>query len=354
MNIGFLSSSTGWGGLERNLLRYARWMSEEGHQSHCFIVPSTPIEKQARAEGQACHAIRRHPRYFPWRSAWLFSRRLKRLKIEVLWVRDPRDLAFAGLSAQWAGIPLIFQQGMQLAAPKRSVWHRMRFRRVTCWVSPTHGLAEQALDWTPLSAHQIHCIPLALEDEWFSATKRKLDPIDSLEPEKIVVGLFGRFAPLKGQADLLRALPLAPQVQVWFIGESTPNEAGDFLQELIQLSEELGVSERVRFEPPKEDLMPCYDALDAFAMCSASETFGMVTLEALSRGIYVIGTDAGGTSELLNGQPGTKLIPPGDHHALAKALNAVPSKSRWIRNLAVHTRRASVDQWSALLSKLCA
>lgn len=327
-------------------------MSEEGHQSHCFIVPSTPLENQARAEGQTCHAIRRHPRYFPWRSAWLFSRRLKRLEIEVLWVRDPRDLAFAGLSAQWARIPLIFQQGMQLAAPKRSVWHRMRFRRVTCWVSPTLGLAQQALDWTPLSVHQIQCIPLALEDEWFSATKRKLDPFASLEPGKIVVGLFGRFAPLKGQADLLRALPLAPQVQVWFIGESTPNETGDFLQELIQLSEALGVSERVRFEPPKEDLLPCYDALDAFAMCSASETFGMVTLEALARGIYVIGTDAGGTSELLHGQPGTQLIPPGDHHALAKALNAVPSKSHWTRNLEVHTRRASVNQWSALLSKL--
>lgn len=347
MNIGFLSSSTGWGGLERNLLRYAEWMQAAGHTAVAFVVAGTPLA--ARAEGAVC-AIRRQVRHAPFRAARRLGRELRRRQVEVLWVRDPRDLAFAGLASQHAGIPLIFQQGMQVARPKRMPWHHRRFARVTHWVAPSQTMANQALAQTPLRPDQVSVIPLALEPEWFEAPAADARVRWQWPAEARVVGVFGRLDPLKGQADLLRALVDLPEWNGWFIGESTVNEAGDYRMELERLAREHGVDHRVRFDPPTEDLRSAYDALDAFAMCSASETFGMVTLEALTRGVPVVGTDAGGTPELLNGQPATALYPPGDAAALAAALQQVAGKQRGARDLRHHTREAAVAAWCALLA----
>lgn len=351
MKIGFLSSSTGWGGLERNLLRYARWMGEAGHEAVVFAVPGTRM-----AQGAAGHVepFPRQPRYAAGPAARRLARRLRALAIEVLWVRDPRDLAFAGMAAERAGIPFVFQQGMQFSAAKRMPWHVRRFSRVTRWVAPTAGLAQQALDWTPLRADQITTIPLALDDSWF------LTPRDGQArarwgwPEEVpLVGLFGRLDPLKGQTELLRALAVTPNLHAWFIGESTVNAGGDHGHALRELATSLGIADRVRFDPPSEDLLSAYDALDAYAMCSASETFGMVTLEALARGVFVVGTRSGGTPELLEGARGTALYAPGNPAELAGILGkVVAGERRWSRNLAQHTRKHATAAWNDLLLQL--
>ena len=90
------------------------------------------------------------------------------------------------------------------------------------------------------------------------------------------------------------------------IGENTPNASQDALTEFQNLAESLGVADRVHWHPPTEALLRAYDACDAYAMCSVSETIGMVTIEALARKVPVVGTNAGGTPELLgHGKHGT-------------------------------------------------
>ena len=54
-------------------------------------------------------------------------------------------------------------------------------------------------------------------------------------------------------------------------------------------------------------------------MTSRAETIGTVTLEALARRVPVLGTDAGGTSEILGGGRGM-LYPPRDVGALVEAV----------------------------------
>ena len=346
MKLAFLTSSTGWGGLERNLLRYAAWMRECGHESVVFAVEDSPVARAA----EEFEAIERQPRYFAGPAARRLGRRLRGL--DVLWVRDPRDLAFAGMAARRAGIPLIFQQGMQFSKAKHTPWHARRFGRVTRWVTPAHWLAEQAARLTPLRPDQLTTIPLALDDSWF------VDPHDAESrtrwnwpAEAHIVGLFGRFDPLKGQAELLHALAQAPGVHGWFIGESTVNEGLSYEDELRALAAELGLTDRVRFSPPTEDLRPAYDAIDAFALCSTSETFGMVTLEALARGCFVIGTRSGGTPELLRDQPGTALYDPGDVAALAAHLRHFPGR-RFTRDLTPYTKSQALASWNRLLAQL--
>ena len=95
----------------------------------------------------------------------------------------------------------------------------------------------------------------------------------------------------------------------------------------MQLAKDLEIEHRVHFVAAQEDLAAIYDALDGFAMTSHSETIGTVTLEAMARKVPIIGTNAGGTSELLAMGRG-QLILPQNAHALADAVKRMMTESR--------------------------
>jgi glycosyltransferase involved in cell wall biosynthesis len=60
------------------------------------------------------------------------------------------------------------------------------------------------------------------------------------------------------------------------------------------------LQDRIHFLPFQENPFRVFNALDFTLMTSDSETFGMVTLESMAQGTPVIGSNAGGTPELLN------------------------------------------------------
>ena len=355
MRIVFLSRSKGWGGLERNLQRYALWMQEAGHEIEINAVPESPLATAVVASNLPLRFIPRQRRYLPVGAAPALKKHLLPNRYDVLWIRDPRDLPLAAWAVRGLDCALIFQQGMQIPTPKKAPWHRMRFAAVNRWVSPLHGLRDEALRNTPLKKAQTEVIALALEDEWFDKTRdKKIGRIEWGLPERApIIGLFGRIDPLKGQADLLRALaePEAIEWHAFIIGENTPNARGaDHQDELKELAVALKVADRVHWRPPANRLAAAYDCCDAYAMCSVSETFGMVTIEALARQIPIIGTNTGGTPELLaNGRFG-KLYAPGHHQQLAQALNSLenwpmPSPSQ----LDAFRQSKALERWQQLL-----
>ena len=62
-------------------------------------------------------------------------------------------------------------------------------------------------------------------------------------------------------------------------------------------------------------------AADAIVVPSRSEPFGVVVLDALACGAWVIGSDTGGIADILATHTGD-LVPPGDAEALARAIVA--------------------------------
>ena len=352
MNIAFLSSSTGWGGLEQNLLRYATWMQEEQHRVRVFAGPNSPLCEAVVKSGIAWEPHPRQSRYFPWNAAWRLRKQLLNERSDFLWVRDPRDLSLAGLAVQGTPCQLIFQQGMQINRAKRMPWHVLRFRRVNHWVTPLKTLREEVLQNTPLRPHQLHHIPLALDAPWFAPGTNPADARSSfgLPDEAPIVGLFGRLNRLKGQRTLIQALAEAPQWHAFLIGANTTNEREDEKSNLLTWAKELGVSDRIHWLDSLPNLKTAYAACDVYAMCSDSETFGMVTLEAMACGVPVIGTDAGGTPELLGHGARGRLIPPHDPRALAEALKDwknIPKASD--EDLFPFHKQAVLKQWAKLI-----
>lgn len=355
MRLGFLSSSTGWGGLEQNLLRHARLLASEDIDPVLFVIPQTRLAEAGKDFEQV--AIARHPRYFNGRAARALGRQLKEARIDVLWSRDPRDLSAAGKAALVAGIPFVFQQGMQLASPKLTPWHKIRYSRVYRWIAPLHTLEAQIKMWTHVPHDRIRVIPLILEDKWFALAQQRSAARSEvgLPLDKRLVGCFGRLDPLKGQDTFIRALKHLPTI--WhgvIVGENTINDRRDYEQELRELAEAEGVANRLHFLPPREDLRPAYDAVEIVAMCSVSETIGMVTLEAMASGCGIVGTRSGGTPELLlRGRvPAGAMFEPGDDRALAVAIEAGPFRADRKELQAAYGEQAVLQAWRELLAEL--
>jgi glycosyltransferase involved in cell wall biosynthesis len=280
---------------------------------------------------------------------------LEHTQTDIVWIRDPRDLPLCSLAIRNSGAELVFHQGMQISQPKTKPWHRVRYKRVSRWIAPLRHLRDEALANTTLRPEQIEVIPLALEANWFSTPKSpEARAMWSPPADAKIVGLFGRIDPLKGHDTLIRALAeAAPAWHALIIGENTPNAGQDFRSECRALAESLGVTDRVHWHQPTEELLSAYDACDAYAMCSTSETFGMVTIEALARRVPVVGTDAGGTPELLgHGTHGT-LFKPGDWKALADALqrlDTLPIVSD--AHVQRFTKEHALKRWSETLAAI--
>jgi glycosyltransferase involved in cell wall biosynthesis len=354
MKLVFLSSSTGWGGLEQNLLRYAQWMQESENTVTLLVVEDSPLHQKASTLGVPLQFIRRQQRHFPWRSAYRLNKRLKSLSAEVLWIRDPRDLPLAALAINMIPCQLIFQQGMQILHPKKSLWHRWRFSKVDHWVTPLQTLETEALRNTTLKPRQMKQIPLALGPEWFgrSIPKNEARQTFKISNDSLLVGLFGRLDPLKGQDILLQALASAQDWEALIVGSNTANKDDDWAQRLRLQAIQLGVNDRIHWQEEMDSLALAYAACDVYAMCSMSETFGMVTLEALASGIPVIGTNSGGTPELLAHGKHGKLIPPSDANALAEALRnhtEIPTPS--LQDLKPFHKSSAVESWLQLLDE---
>lgn len=355
MRLGFLSSSTGWGGLEQNLLRHARLLASKEVEPVLFAIPKTRLAEAGSDLEQV--GIERHPRYFNGGAARELGQQLKNSRIDVLWCRDPRDLSAGGKAALVAGIPFVFQQGMQLASPKLTPWHRRRYSRVTRWIAPLHTLEAQIKMWTHVPHDRIRVIPLILESKWFETAQQRSAARSEigLPLDKRLVGCFGRLDPLKGQETLIRALKHMPTI--WhgvIVGENTINDNRNYKQELLELAETEGVADRLHFLPPRQDLRPAYDAVEVVAMCSVSETIGMVTLEAMASGCGIVGTRSGGTPELLlQGRvSGRALFDPGDDRALAAAIEAGPFRADRKGLQETFGEEAVLKAWREVLAEL--
>lgn len=73
----------------------------------------------------------------------------------------------------------------------------------------------------------------------------------------------------------------------------------------------------------QEALRELYDAHGIFLFPSFFEGFGKAFLEAMSRGLCVVASDAGGMHDVITSGTDGVLVPPGDAHAIADSVLAI-------------------------------
>lgn len=116
-----------------------------------------------------------------------------------------------------------------------------------------------------------------------------------------VIAFVGRIQPLKAPDVLVRALAeivrAEPHRDVRLLVVGGPSGSGlERPRSLMDLADELGVSDRVHFLAPRppSELVDVYRAADIVAVPSYSESFGLVALEAQACGTPVVAAAVGG------------------------------------------------------------
>lgn len=147
--------------------------------------------------------------------------------------------------------------------------------------------------------------------------------------DRVVVGSAGRLHREKGFEHLLRAVPRvlagAPKTVFLIAGDG---EAREFLSALAR---QLGVSEAVVFLGERRDVVSLLPGMDVFALPSLHEGMPNAVIEAMASALPVVGTDRGGTTEVVENGVTGYLVPPADPGALADALLCIlrdPARAR--------------------------
>jgi glycosyltransferase involved in cell wall biosynthesis len=175
--------------------------------------------------------------------------------------------------------------------------------------------------------NRIHQIPSGLDLTPFLNLPEKNEARETLGlPREIAfLGLIGRFDKQKGQLTVLEAFKkLIEQtdkpVGLVFLGEKTNNEADDYYDMILHFIKDNHLKEKVFILPFRKDIETFYAAIDYFIMASLHETFGMVTIEAMASGKKIIGSNTGGTPEILQHRKLGKLFSPTNVAELSNVL----------------------------------
>ncbi len=166
----------------------------------------------------------------------------------------------------------------------------------------------------------------------------------------------GRLTPHKGQATVIRSLPVLirrwPDLLYRVAGE------GVELPRLRALVGELGLERHVELMGGVDEptLGQVYAGADLFVMPSGKvngsiEGYGMVYLEAGLAGLAVIGGDSGGVPEaVLHGESGL-LVPPFDPEATADAIHHLLTDAGLRNRLAARNRELALERgWDGSLA----
>ncbi len=163
-------------------------------------------------------------------------------------------------------------------------------------------------------------IPNGFDTELFlpSETKRKSVRLEiNINEESILIGLIGRFDPLKDHSCFLKAGAMLQSRKrgIFFLLAGRKVDWKNL--HLKQLIEKLGMKEKVFLLGERRDIPRVMAALDIATCSSIAEGFPNVIGEAMSCGIPCVVTDVGDSAWLV-GDSGM-VVPPRNHEALCEA-----------------------------------
>ena len=176
-----------------------------------------------------------------------------------------------------------------------------------------YGVGERQMEMIPggTNTDSFHPLPNKI------AVRREL----GLGMDQQILLSVRRLAPRMGLDKLIQAMPeviARCPTACLVIGGTGPEEA-----RLRQLIQALGLAAHVRLIGfiPEEKLVSYYQAADLFVLPTlALEGFGLVTTEALSCGLPVIGTPVGATPEILTPLDSRLVALSTEPHCLAQAI----------------------------------
>jgi len=353
--IGSYCSSTAWGGLEMNVVRFLGWMRGRGWSTVLYARPDSVVSQRALSAGITVRAVSSPFTYGDPVSAYRLARMIRSDNVGVLLLHQSRNVILGVVAGLISAnrFKLVYCQHMHVGGTKKDVVHAWMHRRLDAWVTPLPWLAARVLEKTVIPRERIHIIPHGIELQQF--TSERLDKTAARRklglPEGVpLAGIIGRLDPKKGQDTAVRALARVHQaghrLHLAVIGDQTLSENTGYAGHLHELIDSLNLRDFVHFRPHQDRPEYAFAAFDMFVLASRSETYGMVTIEAFASGLPVIGTSEGGTLDLIMPEQNGLLFPPGDDEALSAAICRYVTDREFSARMAARAENDAIAKYS--------
>ncbi|WP_229843140.1 glycosyltransferase family 4 protein [Halomonas urumqiensis] len=352
-----LCLSSGWGGLEMYPSRIIPELARQGWQVYGLALSGSRVADSMRdagitpltvaSKGRALLGVRRILAY------------LATHDIGVLHCHKSSDLRLGALLATLRpSLRLLFTDHMGVTRPKRDLYHRWAYGRVTRLLSISDATRARNLQAFPLPAERIRRLYLGIDPAPY-APRLDLKEREGLRRElgipdgAIAIGMPGRLTHGKGQDTWLEALSGLQHARpglAWhgvLIGGLAVSEGSDeaYVAELKALSETLGLADRVTFTGFRRDLPRLFEALDIVCVPSRNEAFGLTVIEVMAAAKAVIGADSGAIPELLDRETG-RLADPGSPAAWTTAMAELADDHALRERLGNAARQRVLDEFS--------
>jgi len=322
MRVLHVTESRGWSGGTVQLWNLSLGLVERGHAVALFCPPDSELMR--RVPGSSVKALA-----CPLREDYdiTAARRLagwvRSFRPDVVHVHHPRAHAIALLASFFAPMPhLMVTRRVSFKLKKWNIFSQLKYRssRVRTYVAVSEDI-RRVLIAGGVSSEKVVVIHSGVDTRRFSPRP----PADHLRRElnlpqgKPLVGNLTHYSWWKGQSFFLGAAAAVIKSGVpahfLLVGKDTN---GDEARERVRA---LGIEKHVTLAGFRTDIPEILSILSATVLSSlAGEGFSGVLRESMSMGVPVVATDVGGNSELVKDGKTGFLVPSGDVHAMASAV----------------------------------
>lgn len=318
--IMFVSHKSGLGGAERSLLQLVKLCLENNYDVQVLTPESGKLTTKLEELGVPYHIIPFKHWVSPVKNpvkrlARKLVNRIRLPKVVELIKNQKIDLVYTNTLT----VPVGAKAANKLGLPH--IWHirefgdldhgyyfdygKSTFRRISGWshqiIVNSHAVREHFTGHISADKMKVIYNPVAINTPSVHRQKTGSD-FGFLLP--------GAIQPGKRQEDAINAFTkLAAEFK-----KTTLSLAGSgidwYREKIVKMAKESPFADRIRILSYIENPEELYEHAFVVLMTSRCEAFGNVTVEALSRGIPVIGSNCGGTREIIDDQKTGLLYEP--------------------------------------------
>lgn len=250
-------------------------------------------------------------------------------RANVIHVESLLALYYGGIVSFFKGIPLVatYHGYWPLSSPINKLFLFLVCKRIY----PVSRSMEAELANFKIAPTRTKTIPLGVNSAF-------LEPLPSKEEARRALGIpldtnivlqVARFQDIKGHHILLEALallacnPHSDMPTLLVVGGVLEPPSQEILAYRARIEHRASMSDlqrHVKFLGHRQDVPLIMRAADILVVPSIFESFGMVVIEAMTVGVIVIATNAGGPAEIITDGETGLLVPSGDPLALAAAI----------------------------------
>jgi glycosyltransferase involved in cell wall biosynthesis len=246
-----------------------------------------------------------------------------------------------------ASVPLVFW--LHTRASGNSALERLaQMNFPDAIISVSRWVDESAGKLFPGVASSVVYSPLAIERAAFDKANR--DPLRTelgIERDKVVILQASRMEAWKGHRELLHALKelrSEPNWICWIAGGPERQEEEQYVNELHDLANTLGVADRVRFLGRRDDVPALMVAADIYCQANVeAEGFSIAFVEAFYAGLPIVTSAIGGALEIVDADCGI-LVKARDSEGLAAALRRLILDRELRQGLGVRGRERALER----------